>query len=402
MRVVAAVDTFFPDAPGGMARVAWDVAAAMARRGHEIVLVAGDGQARSREAAVTEELVDGVRVIRYPKPSMSAWDPWRAQKQIADCAAAIRSVLRRFSSDVIHCHSIFTAGAAAMVAGGVPLLQTVHSPAIQEILYNWKHQGFTGEINRIFGTSAVRSLEAEGLRKSTCLHALSRYTVSQMQREFPSHVDNFTVIPHWANQEWFRTISKEEARHRLGWPQDERIVFTVRQLRHRYGIDTAIEAIAPLARAQRCQFMIGGAGSDYGSLESQIRKLECADRIRMLGRLSDEHLRWAYQAADLFVLPTRALECFGLIIVEALACGLPVVATSVGAIPENMSPILPDFLVPPDDPPALGEKVSAFLDGRLQAPSEEALIRHAKEHFGEQAIVDCYEDLFRRAAQERI
>jgi glycosyltransferase involved in cell wall biosynthesis len=392
MKILTVVDTFFTDAPGGMARVAWDVAKAMAHRGHEVMLVAGDGRAKSRLDSTTKDVIDGVCVVRYPKPAMSAWDPWRARKQIADCAAAVRGVLHSFPADVIHCHSMFTVGAAAGL--GIPLLQTVHSPAIQEIVYNWQQQGFAGFMNGVFGTATVRRLESRGLQHSEGLHALSQYTVSQMEREYPANAASFTVIPHWADPAWFRSVSKAEARRKLGWPEDEKIVFTVRQLRHRYGIDTAIEAIAPLAVDGRCRFHIGGAGVAHDSLQARIDRLEAGRVVRLLGRLSDEDLRLAYQAADLFILPTRELECFGLIILEALACGLPVIGTTVGAIPENLRPILPEGLVPPDDPPAMRAKVAAFLAGELPTPSPDALVDHTIERFGKDRIVSRYEQLF--------
>ncbi|MEI6657234.1 MAG: glycosyltransferase family 4 protein [Planctomycetota bacterium] len=374
-----------------MARVAWDVAKALAARGHQMALVAGDGNAHSRTAGVTEEVIDGVRVVRYPKPAMSAWDPWRAGKQIADCAAAIRNLHRQFSAEVMLCHSIFTVGAAAQACPDVPLLQTVHSPAIQEIIYNWQNQGVAGRVNRIFGTSTVRALELQCLRQSTALHALSRYTVSQMEHEYSSSVTDYRVIPHWADTDWFRTVSKTEARRELGWPQGDRIVFTVRQLRYRYGIDTAIQAIAPLAAKGECRFFIGGSGACRAALEAQIDRLSARDSVSMLGRLTDEHLRLAYQAADLFILPTRELECFGLIILEALACGLPVIGTTVGAIPENLSPILPQYLVSPDDPEAMRRKVAAFLADELPGPGAEALIHYTRTRFGKDLIVSQYE-----------
>ena len=396
MRIISFCDTFFLDLPGGLARVAWDVAKALARRGHEVAMVAGAAESPSAAGPrVVEERIDGVRVFRYSKPMQSRLDPFRASKQIRSASRALAGVMAIQPWDVIHCHSIFTAAAARSAAPLLPRLQTVHSPAIQELPYNWSQQGVVGYLTALGGRPMVRQLEARAVSTAARCHALSRFTVDEMNSEYAGVRQDFTVIPHWADPGWFRVMSKEQARGRLGWPVDIPVLFTVRQLRHRYGIDTAIRAVAPQTRAGRFQFYIGGSGEDAPALERLITSLGVSGSVKLLGRLSDEYLRLAYQAADLFVLPTRALECFGLIILEAMACGLPVIGTRVGAIPENLMPILPNCIVPPDDPQALEVRIRQFLDRQLEVPAGEELAAYVAGEFGEGKVVDAYESLLK-------
>lgn len=392
-------DMFFPDLPGGLARVAWDVAKALARRGHDVAMVAGAAESPSPAGSpVVEERIDGVRVFRYPKPMLSRLDPFRASKQIRSASRALAGVLAIQDWEVIHCHSIFTGAAALSTAPRLPRLQTVHSPAIQELPYNWSQQGVVGHLTALGGRPMVKRLEIRAVSTAAQCHALSRFTVNEMTGEYPGVRQNYTVIPHWADPGWFRVMSKEQARSRLEWSRAIPVLFTVRQLRHRYGIDTAIRAVAPLARAGRCQLYIGGSGEDAPALERLIASLGVSGSVKLLGRLSDADLRLAYQAADLFVLPTRALECFGLIIFEAMACGLPVVGTRVGAIPENLMPILPNCLVPPDDPAALEVRIQQFLDRQLEVPAAEELAAYVAGEFGESKVVDAYESLLKEVA----
>ena len=394
MRVISLCDTFFLDLPGGLARVAWDVAKALARRGHEVAMVAGAAESPSAAGArVVEERIDGVRVFRYSKPMLSRLDPFRASKQIRSASRALAGVMAIQPWDVIHCHSIFTAAAALSAAPLLPRLQTVHSPAIQELPYNWSQQGVVGYLTALGGRPMVKQMEARAVSTAARCHALSRFTVDEMNSEYAGVRQDYTVIPHWIDPEWFRVMSKEQARVRLGWPVDIPVLFTVRQLRHRYGIDTAIQAVAPVARAGRCHFYVGGSGKDAPALGRLIASLGVGGSVRLLGRLSDEDLRLAYQAADLFVLPTRALECFGLIILEAMACGLPVVGTRVGAIPENLMPILPNCIVPPDAPQAMRLLIEQFLDGKLDIPAGDALAAYVAEQYGKSKVVDAYERL---------
>lgn len=134
-------------------------------------------------------------------------------------------------------------------------------------------------------------------------------------------------------------------------------------------------------------FMIGGDGSLRPIFEQLVRDLGVANRIQFLGRIPDEKVALAYEAADLFVLPTRALECFGLIIQEAFAYGCPVLSSDAGAIPETMNPIMPEFVVPAGDVDVLRSKIEAFLDGRLVAPAPAKLLAHMDERFSSEVIV---------------
>ena len=86
------------------------------------------------------------------------------------------------------------------------------------------------------------------------------------------------------------------------------------------------------------------------------------------------------------MLPTAALECFGLIILEAFSFGCPVLSTDVGAIPETMMPIMPDFVVPARSVEALATKVEQFLDGRLVPPSGETLMRYVNDGYAREKI----------------
>ena len=177
------------------------------------------------------------------------------------------------------------------------------------------------------------------------MHALSEYTKRQMGH-FHGLADRVTVIPHWRRRDMTRRHSKAEARRMLGIAQDERYIFPVRGHGPRYGLDVAVRAIAPLAAAGRCRFCLAGDGPLRPSLEALSRELGVADRIQFPGRLDDEALTLWYEAADLFLLPTTALECFGLITLEAFAFGCPVLSTDACALPGTRARTMPEFPVP--------------------------------------------------------
>jgi glycosyltransferase involved in cell wall biosynthesis len=120
--------------------------------------------------------------------------------------------------------------------------------------------------------------------------------------------------------------------------------------------------------------------------------------VTLTGRLSDEQLVEAYQAADVFMLPTLALECFGLISIEAMAFGCPVFASDSSAIPETLRPFRPDLLFPAGDTEALRRLVAGWLEGRLTLPDADTVVGYVDSHYSQEVIVPRLLALLEREA----
>lgn len=373
-------DRFFGDHAGGLARVAWDVAQLIANDGHRVDLLCL--RVSAKPFPTYSERIGAVTVHRVSRPSLPPWHPERHRIPVRLLRNAITDLATNSKFDVVHYHSIFTGAAVRAALPSPPrTVFTIHSPVALEQRITWKHQGAIGLANQLIGIPIVRRMERQLLKSADQCHVLSAFTATALHEQHPAINRNYEVIPHWVRPDWLRTVPKSEARNALGWPDDSPILFTVRGLRPRYGIADAIEAIAPLAKSGECRFFIAGDGTDRAALAQQIAHANVSDRIHLLGAISDDALKLAYQAADLFILPTRELECFGLIALESLAYGLPLVATTVGAIPEIVRPILPDFLVPPLSPQTLRDAVQRYLRGELIAPSASEMIDYARSAF---------------------
>src|SRR4029077_8245672 len=106
-----------------------------------------------------------------------------------------------------------------------------------------------------------------------------------------------------------------------------------------------------------------GEGPERAPLEALASRLGISSSVRFLGRVDDETLVACYQAANVSVVPTVALEGFGLTVLEALACGTPVIATDAGGMPEGLAPLDPTLIVPAGDAPSLAQRLeTALLD----------------------------------------
>jgi glycosyltransferase involved in cell wall biosynthesis len=165
------------------------------------------------------------------------------------------------------------------------------------------------------------------------------------------------TIPHGVDGERFRPAEYRDAvRARLGWEPSELVLFTARRLVPRMGLGELIRGVG-LASEQNpgLRLVIAGEGPLRGRLEALARR--AGGRTEFAGFVPAEHLPSYYQAADLCVVPSRDLEAFGLVLLESLACGTPVLATKRCAMPEVLAPLDERLLIPRDDAQAIAEAI---------------------------------------------
>lgn len=130
--------------------------------------------------------------------------------------------------------------------------------------------------------------------------------------------------------------------------------------REQKGIDILLKSLPLVLRQHDVVLSIVGTGSRLDRYKALAGELNLNNRVRFCGFVEHDHMPSQYAGADLFVLPSRR-ESFGLVLAEAMACGLPVVSTTVGAIPEVVEDGVTGLLVPPDDPRALADAINTLL-----------------------------------------
>jgi glycosyltransferase involved in cell wall biosynthesis len=366
----------------------------MRQRGHAVTLVC---YCASDTAAEGVEMVDGISVLRYHKRNLPRWYPGRLRAIVASTAAACRKWLAGRRFDVVHIHSPNQGlGVREALGAGPRYVYTAHSPMVLEQDIIWRSQGLPGRLKLLLGRGLLANAERRMLKASAEIHTLSEFTRSVLDRDYGVGW-RVSVIPHWYTPRGPRR-DKAEARRVLGWPQDSRILLTVRSMGPRYGLDVAIRALGPLTLESDCHLYLGGDGPMRPQLEALAAAFRRAgsvdERIHFTGRLSDAQLEAAYAAADLFILPTLALECYGLIIVEALNFGCPVLGTDAGAIPELLRPILPDCIVRAADAAALQSRARLFLQANLPVPDRQTLIDYAVGTYQEASVMSRLLRLF--------
>jgi len=156
-------------------------------------------------------------------------------------------------------------------------------------------------------------------------------------------------------------------------------------------------------RCPSALLLIGGAGSLRSALEAQSQAHGLSEHVKFLGFVPDAELPRYYQAADVFVLPTRELEGFGLVTVEALACGTPVLGTPVGATPEILRALCPTLVFRGTTPEMMAEDLERFLGDKERDPAGYARLReasreHVERHYTWERATDELERTLHRVA----
>ena len=182
-------------------------------------------------------------------------------------------------------------------------------------------------------------------------------------------------------------LSIAQAREKLNWSQDRRIIFCVRRLVQRMGLENLIEAIATVRQQHPdVLLLIAGKGAIVDALRSQIQELQLEDHVKLLGFVSDQDLAIAYRAAELTIVPTVSLEGFGLIVIESLAAGTPVLGTPIGGIPEILRSLSSDLILESSETKHLAQGIIEALSGQRQMPAAAACQAYIKQNCDWQAI----------------
>lgn len=247
-----------------------------------------------------------------------------------------------------------------------------HSLAHEEYLTRLESApSLWSKLRRSVNALARRGIEWLVMSRCRRIVVLSEFMRQRVMATHGIAPERIVLIPGAADPGHFRPAADRQAlRRTLGLPEDRTILFTVRNLVPRMGLEMMVEAFSGLGDAgQRCLLVIGGEGPLRARLEAAIRQRQLEQVVRLAGFIPEEQLTAYYQAADLVLMPTAQLEGFGLVTVEALACGTPVVGTPVGAIPEVLNQIDPVLIASGADSPAFADALGRVLS-RLEEPVE--------------------------------
>ncbi len=219
---------------------------------------------------------------------------------------------------------------------------------------------------------------------------------TELIRHYGALSEKISVVPCGVNLEQFKALDKTQARQYLGFDNDKIILF-VGRIDPLKGMDKLIKALPYLRHIQGLRLLVIGGGEHSQHEIEQLQKLACSLKIQnsvaFLGLVKHEQLPYFYSAADVCVVPSY-YESFGLVALESLACGTPVVATDVGNLKSIIRQGKTGYVLKDNAPHRLADKIALLLSRPSTDTKSARLIRATVSKFSwsdiaEAIIRDC-------------
>jgi D-inositol-3-phosphate glycosyltransferase len=364
---------------GGMNVYVREVSRELGRMG-----VAVDVFTRSQNASIPRvvQLGEGARVIHLPAGDEAPMARERVYDHLDEFVDGVEAwrIAGSIDYDLIHAH-YWLSGVAALTLKArwsAPVLQMFHT---------------LGRLKNRVARSAAEleprvRLEEEtrivsGADRIVAANVVER---AELLRDYGAHASRIATIPCGVDTDLFRPGDRAEARRGLGL--DERpVLLWVGRIAPIKGLDTLLDAVARLsATGQSPRLLIVGGEADEpangheASLRRRIERLRLEDTVRFIGPQPQSVLPVYYVAADVTVLPSY-YESFGMVALEAMACGSPVIASRVGGLVTTVRDGVTGFLVPDSDVPALAERIESLIaDPELRWRVGREGVRWAAQH----------------------
>jgi glycosyltransferase involved in cell wall biosynthesis len=336
MNLLMLADVFFPDTIGGAGRVAYHLSVELGKRGYDVHVITRNPD---RKLPCHEELDANLTVHRFPIPLHKSTG--LIASEIKNSLSLSKMLSRDITFDLCCVHQSLVAIGPLLFGPlrNTPMVHFFHSPWHEEFMVKKQKGGGKTAVGAKAVASLMRWAERRVILKASKIFVLSNYMANRAMELHGCLEDRIKRIPAGVGLDRFQLPrdGKKAAKEAADLPIDRTAFLTVRNLVPRMGLESLIQAFSHShVLRSKALLLIGGEGFLKDQLASMVEKNNLRGCIRLLGHVSDQELPGLYQAADFFVLPTRSLEGFGLVILEAMASGTPVLGTPVGGIPETL------------------------------------------------------------------
>lgn len=359
---------------GGSGVVAAELGMRLAQRGHEVHFVSYQLPFR----------VDHTQAnVHFHEVEVTSYPLFRYPPYALALATKLVSVVRTHAVKLIHVHYAIPHAISAILTQqmccdcGLKTVTTLHGT----------------DITVVGSDHSFAEITSFGIRGSNAVTAVSESLARETREQF--EIDSeIEVIPNFVDTELYsRSHFSRELRGRYA-PDDESLILHVSNFRPVKRVLDVVRIFARIAESRPAQLLMVGTGPERGAVEEEVKRLGVEDRVHLVGAMTGVHDLLA--CADLFLLPSET-ESFGLAALEAMACGVPVVASAAGGLTEVVVSGETGFLAPVGDVPAMADwSIEVLADSDRHRRISEAARRRAVEQFDRDPVVDRYENLYRQ------
>jgi len=365
VRIAILVPLFPPKRLGGTEIAAYNIAKHLATRSHHVHVITSLDKGLSKES-----IEDGFHIHRVSRQKVKFLG-------IISYWLKVFWLLKKINPDIVHTQSI-GAGIPGVLAKKILKRPYVVWGRGSEIYLPWR---FKEVISKLV------------LRNADAVIALTE----DMKREIRKICDkDIYVIPNGVDLERFENLSRENIRRKLEITNEQKIVIFAGTLRPIKGVKYLIQAMNIIRQKNtKASLMLIGDGEERQSLEELVKESNLGDCVTFVGQVPNEEVLEYMAASDVFVLPSLS-EGFPLVILEAMASGLPIVATKVGGLPEIIKEGDNGFLVEPKDSVEITEKVLLLLQGKELRQRIAKNNRQRAKDYAWAKVVDSVEQVYQK------
>ena len=356
---------------------------------------------------VVHELGFGNRVVHVP----SGPETPKSKSEIADYIPEFVEGIRQFAAekgityDIIHSHYWMSGLAAEALSdawGGTPIVHMFHT------LGEMKNRVARAESERA-GEDRLQG-ERQVLRRADRIVSATIAEVTQLRFLYRAEQKKLVIIPPGVDTSHFYPIPSDEAKEYIGLKPEDRMVLFVGRIEPLKGVDTLIQAMACLDsqevhRPVHLAIIGGEPNVPFEDMTEEMTRLQklCDDlcmggMVVFLGKRGQDTLPYYYSAAEVVVMPSL-YESFGMVALEAMACGTPVIASEVGGLGYLVQNDRTGYTIPDSDPGVLCKKLSLLLgDAALREQMGSNAAEYALGYDWEQIaaqLIEVYKDLQR-------
>jgi len=343
LNILFVSDVSISDVIGGAERVLYEQSNRLAQKGHNIDILTRRLPGHDSD----HETIGNVREWRYDVDESSILSFYGSTQ--LNSRRLFESLHEKYSFECINLHQPFSSLGVvnSPLSKQLKKVYTCHSLSFEEYQSrNPKTRSAFGNIMRWINSQGRKEVEKKVLKVSDKIIVLSHYTQDKLWKAYKIPPHKIAIVPGGVDLDRFHPASdRMEIRRRLNIHEEKMILLTIRNLVPRMGLESLILAMKTVTVGiTDLLLIIGGSGPLKDDLIKSTQELGIEDHVKFVGFIPEEVLPEYYRAADIFVLPTAELEGFGLVTLEALACGTPVLGTPIGGTKEILGMFDPSYL----------------------------------------------------------
>lgn len=364
---------------GGSGVVATELGKLLAEKGHEIHFITSSVPFRLGKFYPNiffhEVEVNHYSVFKYPPYDLAL-------------ASKMAEVAKREKLDLLHVHyavphAVCAVLAKQMLNDEMKIVTTLHGTDITVLGYD----------------PSLSEMIKFGIEKSDVVTSVSHQLKADTLELLNINKDIIPVHNFVDERVYYRRSNNAELRQTYGIEENEKVIVHISNFRKVKRLEDVIKSFALIRKELSSKLLLIGNGPELTTACELVRELDIEEDVLFLGK--QENVGELFSICDLKLLLSEK-ESFGLVLLEAMACGVPVIGTNIGGIPEVIVDGETGYMVELGDPESVAQKALALLqdEEKLMAFRENS-VRHVKENFLSDKIVSIYEDIYYSLVEDR-